>query len=347
MKLDNVAASIPDNRDFPYVRSAGPFPDDYDAIPQVFAVEDQVDMNLCVTNTIAAVIESIKKVDGHVSRMLPSYNVRHLIENSTGNVGSTLRDGFRAFHHWGTVLEPEWEYNYALLDTLPPPEIYTKALARRVTRYERLILPNMLTWEGQQEFKKMVKSATMEGGHVAVACHISDDYYKVTGPWQTHKMRPAAVGTNAGNGNTWRGNHAFIVRGWNDKVPDTAPGYIEGGLWLTQGSWGAQFADGGFPGYSYVAMAYDIMEAWVVREYAGVTIGPLVLPPNYVTDPQIVISQWYWPNFRRDVTDPMDEGVQYWAMHPEGERKFLEVYLDVVTQKVKVRQDQLNTITPG
>lgn len=338
MKLDNISASIPDDRDYPYIPQGINYPPKLDLKPEVFEIEDQLTVGSCTDNAKTSDLEMMKKED--YSRLFGYWCSRNLIEGRPNQEGASLRDAIRAGYHYGVPLETSWPYDVSKVNVMPPQNIFDEALQKRITRYERIDTSTVNTWEGQQAIIHTIKSALNEGLAVVFAVHVGKDIRdtNIKGPWQTHKMRPTALGLYINNGNEWIGNHAMLIIGYDDTIPSPCPGWNMNGSFLVQNSWGSSYGDGGFLGYPYQALVCDIMEAWVIRGFANINNVP---DPQYITQPQVVINDWYWPNFRRDVTDPMDEGVQYWAKHPGGELAFLDSYLTVITERVNLRKSQL------
>ena len=318
MKLDNISGSIPDDRDFQYIKRPGPFLAQLDLKPDVFEIEDQGSVGSCTCNSSVSACEDLCKQD--LSRLFPYWMTRNVIENRPGQEGANLRDAIRSLFHYGTPLESIWPYDVSCVNLQPNGEAYTDAEQRKVTRYERVDHTDL----------NAIKSALNEGLPVVFASRVGADIRNPTGPWQSHRMRPAAYGSWFNNGNEWIGNHAMLIIGYDDTIQNPCPGWIMHGSFLVQNSWGKGYGDGGFLGYPYQAFLCDAMEAWVIRGFADVN------PPKYVTPPSVVIG-WYKSVWRVDVTDPTDPNVQHWANHEGGERAFLECYKTIVDDIINKR----------
>lgn len=316
MILQNISASIPDDRDFLYVKRSGPFLAQLDLKPDVFEIEDQGSVGSCTCNSSVSACEDLYKQS--LSRLYPYWMTRNVIEDRPGQEGASLRDAIRALYHYGTPIETLWPYDVSKVNIQPPVELASEA--QKVTRYERVDHTDL----------NAIKSALNEGLPVVIATHVGRDIYNLKGPWQTHKMRPAALGMYINSGNEWIGNHATLIIGYDDAIQNPCPSWIMSGSFLVQNSWGSQYGDGGFFGYPYQAFLCDAMEAWVIRGFADIN------PPKYVTPPTTVIG-WYKSVWRVDVTDPTDPNVQYWANHEGGERAFLECYKSIVDAIINKR----------
>lgn len=321
MTLDNISASIPDDRDFPYVKRPGPFLAQLDLKPGVFEIENQGSVGSCTCNSSVSACEDLVKQD--LSRLFPYWMTRNIIENRAGQEGASLRNAIRALFHYGTPLEEVWPYDVAKVNVEPDQAAVTDATNRKVTRYEKVDHTDI----------NAIKSALNEGLPVIFAARVNSGIYNLNGPWQTHRMAPTKYGVIQ-NGNDWIGNHAMLIVGYDDTISNPCPGWIMQGSFLVQNSWGADYGDGGFLGYPYQVMLIDAMEAWVVRGFAGVN------PPSYVTPPSIVL-EWYKSVWRTDVTDPTDPNVQYWANEPGGERAFLGTYKAIVDDIINKRLAKL------
>jgi len=322
MKLDNISGSIPDDRDYPYVKRPGPFIAQLDLKPDVFEIEDQGSVGSCTCNSSVSACEDLYKQD--LSRLYPYWYTRNVVEDRPGQEGASLRDALRALYHYGTPIETLWPYDVAQVNIPPPGELATQA--QKVTRYEKVDHTDL----------NAVKSALNEGLPVIFAARVNSGIFNLTGPWQTHKYPPTKWGTIQ-NGLEWKGNHAILCIGYDDTIKNPCPGWIMSGSFLIQNSWGAQYGDGGFFGMPYQTWLLDVFEAWVIRGFADIN------PPKYVTPPSVVLG-WYKSVWRVDVTDPTDPNVQYWANHEGGEAAFLQCYKDIVDGIIRKRLNDL-TIT--
>lgn len=327
--LSNVVASVPDDRDYPYLTRQGPFAAKLDLKPNVFEVEDQLSLGSCVANAFTSACEQLKP--NSYSRLFTYYNGRIKIENQTGE-GMQPRDGAKALNHWGTPLESIYPYDISKENIEPGPEVYAAALPFKVTRYERIpcAAEGTQTLESIRALELAIKSALSEGLPVVIATRVGEEIRHLIGPWQTHKMH--SVSGLIRTPNAYIGNHMMMIIGYDDSIVQPNPSMNQNGSWLVQNSWGTVYGDGGFFGYPYAALASDIFEAYVVRGFADVFVNPEPEIP-YITQPAEVIA-WYHKVYRNDVTDPMDSGVQYWTRDPGFPRSFLGTWRDIVLEKV-------------
>lgn len=334
MRIDNIVRSIPDERDFIYQTLPGPYAPFIDLKPKVYEVEDQLSIGSCTANATMSACEQL--VQRNLSRLFPYWVTRNLIDDIPFADGATMRGAVRAVKHFGSPDEAVWPYDIAQVNTRPSDAAFGSA--KKATRYERIPSPATQTSEAQAAFIDAIKSALSEGLPVIFASYIGAEIKNLRGPWQTHKMRPVSL-PPFNNSNTWIGNHAMLIIGYDDNIQNPCPGMIKDGSFLVQNSWGKEYGDGGFFGYPYAALTYDIMEAWIIRGFDNVEINPPV-PTQYVTSPAEVLK-WYWQVYRRDVTDPLDENVQFWAKHPEGKRAFLNSYKTVVNDTINKMLSEL------
>lgn len=333
MKLDNVVASQPDDRDIMYVPNPGPFSDQVDLHAKVFVVENQADEGACTAFGVCGAAQDRKP--GIVRAHQFNYFVsRHIYEGSTGDTGAQTRDALRAAFHFGLPPEASFPYGKVHLDEVPSEPVFAEALQSCITRYERIATPQadpMGRSQGEQDqIKAAMESALDEGLSIVVATRLGQQFYTLNGPWQAMNYLPSATGYNSNNGNTFIGNHCWRIVGKDNTL--AVPGRAGRGKVLGVNSWSAQWGDGGYFGMAWDYLMADLMEAWIVRSF----IDPYAPPVPYVTQPAVVL-QWYWEAYRRDVTDPNDPNVQYWAMHPGGEKMFLTVYRQEMNGEIDKR----------
>ena len=333
MKIDNISQSIPDDRDFSYVPTTRPLPKSLDLKPRVHEIEDQGAIGSCTCNSSVSALEMLKPAS--YSRLFAYWQTRNVVEDRAGQEGASLRDAIRSHYHYGVPLEMLWPYDPAQVNVRPGQDAYTDAFFRKVTRYEAIDCSNTGTSDAQDKIRAAIKSALNEGLPVVVATRVGKALYNLKGPWQTHSMPPVEYGVIR-NGNTWIGNHATLIVGYDDSSKN----------FLVQNSWGADWGDGGFFGYQYWALGTDIMEAWVIRGFQDVLITPPAPLPTYIHDPAEVV-RWYRKVWRTDV-DETDSGVLYWANDPAAPRSFYGTWRDEVQKKCQELLDQLDqsVVTP-
>ena len=320
MKLDNIVGSIPDDRDVMYAPLSGPFPPRLDLKPEVFEIEDQLSVGSCTCNSSVSACEMLKP--NAYSRLFAYWQTRNVIEDRPGAEGAQLRDAIRSHFHYGLPLESIWPYDVANVNVMPDPVTYSDALTRKVTRYERIDIDGFKAKHDLQGLLGAIKSALNEGLPVVVATRVGKEIQTLTGPWQTQKMHQVDdIISNTGN--TWIGNHATLLIGYDDTAASYSRG-IPGGF-LDQNSWGKNYGDGGFFNYPYDAFYMDVFEAWVIRGFADVIVNPPAPPVPHLHSPQEVIG-WFHSVWRYDVkdTDVDHPAVLYWADHPGGYHAFLD-----------------------
>lgn len=328
--LSNVTASIPDTRDFPYVTRQGPFPVRTDLLPHVFEIDNQGSEGSCTGFATHSVCEFLKP-QKYGPRFL-YWVTRNLIENRAGQQGASLRDALRAAFNYGIPLSQYCEYDVQLIDVRPSDDAFSNALIYRITRYERIAVPDefaIRTSDWSRSFEQAIKSSLSEGLPVLFASRVGEQIKHLTGPWQLHKMSPVDMPYR---NNPQIGAHAIYIVGNDDSIYQPCPGMNQNGSWLIPNSWGKTYGDGGFFGYPYAALANDVMEAWVVRGFADVMINPEPEIP-YITQPDEVLRRFH-ELWRMDVTDPYAPSIQHYAYEPKFPTQFWDDYERIVTAKL-------------
>jgi hypothetical protein len=257
----NTPASVPDQRDIPFVPSVWPpsiFASEIDLMPDVAEVEDQLHIGSCVAHGIVSSCENMAKRHGQVqdlSRMF-LYTATLDYENRLGEEGLAPRDAYKVAYKYGIPPESTYPYDTSLHTVRPPDNVYQIASQTRVRRYEAVTMPgSWLAWE-QQEIVDRIKSALNEGLPVGVAFDVSPDIFGMSGLWRQHQYR------NSGHGVPSAGGHFMLIIGYDDRV----------GKFLVQNSWGPNWGDGGFGGFPYGVVSSGFFEAWVVRNWDGLEI---------------------------------------------------------------------------
>ena len=251
--IDKVIPSSKDARDYIYSATGGNFPARLDLKPHVFEIEDQGSIGSCTANSTISACEQLRP--GNYSRLFAYYNARR----DSGNMGNgvELRRMINTLYVQGAPEEKDWPYIAANENVQPPASLYNgKTKIYAIKKYEKLfscahgdIMP--------QDRDYRITAALNAGLPVIIGAQIRNDLYRLSGPWQTHKLSLTEHVIS---------NHAMLIIGYDDTVRK----------WLVQNSWGKYYADGGFFGYGYDNLAQDCYEAWVVTDFEHCTARPLV-----------------------------------------------------------------------
>ncbi len=251
--LPNLVASIPNDKDYPYVPIRTPFAPSVDLKPDVFEIEDQGAIGSCTANATTSALEHMLKWALRplsLSRLFNYYQSRIVIEGYTGE-GANLRDAVRAAYHYGAPAEATWPYIVSQENIAPSTTAYAEGLTRKVTRYERIAM-------GMYDDRVTpIKSALNEGLPVIFAITLCQDFYNLKGQknWKTQTYND-----NYSQSNQIIGNHAMLIVGYDDSV----------GKFLIENSWGPGFGDGGFIGLTYTQIQDCAFDAWVIRGFNGI-----------------------------------------------------------------------------
>lgn len=258
--IANTLASLPDQRDIPYVPLFTPdqLPTNLDLMPNVYEVEQQGSIGSCVANGVCSQCESLKKADGHpidLSRMF-LYTATLAFEGRLGQEGLYVRDAYKVAYKYGICLEdgPEgYPYDTTKSKVAPPEQIYIHASQRTVTRYEAVVVPGSMNYAYETNDRvNRIKSALAEGLFVGFAMEVTDSIYGMIGPWQTQNYQGNGKGNSVGG-------HYMVIVGYDDTAQ----------RFLVLNSWGNKWGDGGFGGFHYSMVNEPFFEAWVIREFAG------------------------------------------------------------------------------
>ena len=299
MKIDNIAKSIPQDTDYPYISLPGLLLTAVDLKPDVFEVEDQGSIGSCTCNSSVSACEMFTKES--YSRLFPYWQTRNVIESRAGQEGASLRDAIRSHFHFGLPLETQWVYDVTKENVQPPTAAYADAFTRRVTRYENISItaPDGVTMRPQDELIRDIQSALNEGLPVVFAASVGNLIFGLKGPWQTH-VYPRCDTPFENNNNPIVGFHAILIVGYDFACK----------RFLVQNSWGPGYGDGGFFGMPYETLHYDICEAWVIRGFKDKMIAqppvPAPLDPKYKLDPKDVLTTYrnMRPTPPTDINDP-------------------------------------------
>jgi C1A family cysteine protease len=264
--LENVVSSIPDTRDFLYVPSSNKLPSFIDLKPDVFEIDNQLTIGSCTANAATSACEFILKKNNKavsLSRLFTYWHTRNIVEDRPKGEGATMRNAIRSLHHTGTPPEVVWPYLISNVDTEPSAAAKTAASKYKVTKYESIFL-GARNVEDRAVIKERklgihaIKSALADGLPVVFSMQVSPDIFKVKGAWKEHIVRSTQeIGSSGG--------HAMLLIGYDDSTE----------RFLVENSWGSAYGDGGFVGIPYNALNADIMEALIIREFAGYTLNSI------------------------------------------------------------------------
>jgi len=105
-------------------------------------VEDQGNLGSCTANAEAGDIQFLEKKQNNTfidaSRLFIYYNTRHLLENTSGDVGATIRDTIKSVVTYGACKEDTWPYIEGKYDTKPLQSCYDEALNYQTLTYVAL-----------------------------------------------------------------------------------------------------------------------------------------------------------------------------------------------------------------
>jgi C1A family cysteine protease len=113
-----------------------------DLRPHLPAPYDQLSLNSCVANAVAAALEFEQMRQG-ARRVTPSrlflyYNARALEDVVSLDHGVQIRNGIKAVAKMGACAERQWPYRVHRFAVRPPRESYKDAQRHRALRYFRL-----------------------------------------------------------------------------------------------------------------------------------------------------------------------------------------------------------------
>jgi C1A family cysteine protease len=242
--LTKLKPSTPDTRDIiASISVLSVLPPSVDMKPDVIEVENQGLFSSCTANAGCSAMELMYNQSGlrhSFSRMYLYYYTRQL-GGILGDEGANARDIGKALNKYGVCLESAWPYIPANLTLSPSAPVIAEAAQFKIKSYEKLT-GDLLT---------QIKNSVAQGVPVLLTIFIYQDFWTVSGPWQTHIWNNTESATNP-----IIGAHEVLVIGYDD---------VSHRL-LVENSWGPAWADGGFFGIPY-AMVVDpltVDEAWVI-----------------------------------------------------------------------------------
>jgi C1A family cysteine protease len=131
----------PDIRDRPYAaRLAAAPPAQYDLRPQMPPVYDQLRLESCTSNAVAAAMEYERDRQG-LSDFMPSrlfiwYIARAMEGHVSSNDGVYIRTAIKVVNREGACPETMWPYEPWMFAVTPPKRCYVTAIADRLVKYE-------------------------------------------------------------------------------------------------------------------------------------------------------------------------------------------------------------------
>jgi len=211
-------------------------------------VYDQLHLNSCSANAIAAALRYDELREGHPdvsspSRLFIYYNERVLAGVTDTNSAVSLRYGYRTVAALGTCPEAMWPYLERRFRRMPTPACFRAALRRRAIAYYRI-----------RRAIVQLRACLAEGFPFVMALAVH------------HSMMGRAV-TRTGmvpvptRHDPLRGGHAVL-----------AVGYDHGRrLILFRNSWGRAWGDGGYGylPYAFVASANLTWDFWTMRRVSS------------------------------------------------------------------------------
>ena len=261
--IANTLPSGIDLRDIPFVPRPGiTIPDRLDQMPDVFEVEDQLDVGACVPNGMGSQIESMLMLAGRprdLARMA-WYTMTLKYENRLGEEGLAPRDALYVARHMGVCDESKYPYDTSKRAVDPPQSIYDEAFKTRADRYE-WVVPFGSNWNSTQKIDYIL-SAMNEGHRVGFALPVSDSIRHLVGPWQTHNYLPVSSTVPS------IGGHYMVFAGFDLAI----------GKFLVQNSWGTKkpdgtpYGDGGFIGMPFSIVEHNFFESNIIRSFDGAEI---------------------------------------------------------------------------
>jgi len=289
-------------------------PTQVDLRPDINFVEDQGSLGTCNPFAKCKALQVLHERDGRkldFSELYLYYYAR-LLGNSLGQEGSSPELALSVLKTKGCCLDASWPYT-SPENTQPPVALDAEAAQYKITTF------SLMNWF--EEPLNWVKTHLAQGKPVNFLIHICGDFDSSVGQYKDWR-RTVWLPTS-----TSRGDHEVVCIGYDDRAQ----------MFLMQNSWGPNWADGGFFGISY----QNFMDAKCVGLVDCITgfYGNLHPAPYF---PSQEIISIYQKLYRKDITDPNDEGVQYWAHQPDGKRELITTYLRMVNE---AGQKLLNDLT--
>lgn len=223
-------------------------------------VEDQGNLGSCTANACVGNIELLerklyKEYRDH-SRIFLYYNTRHLIENTSGDVGASIRDTIKSAVKQGICLEDSCPYDVSKFDIKPSDASYAEAL-----NYQALTYVSLSNFDD-------IKVTLAGGNPVQLGILLFSSFENV---------RSDGIVPMPQSGEEYLGGHAVLAVGYKT---------INGIKYLIcKNSWGSNW---GYKGYFYLP------EEYFNKKYEGYSYTSdfwTILTAEYIQDiPEPVIT---------------------------------------------------------
>lgn len=241
-------------------------PDNVDLRKYAGDIEDQLTTGSCVANSTASLLELLLERGGkftHLSRLQLYWDIREKYENLRGkDSGAYLSDALKSVYHLGIAPESVWEFDVSKVNVKPPAEVYTAALERKVTKYERVAQFKTAADDSYQILR--IQSMLAMGYPVSISMAVSPAIFDMTGSLLSTSCQYGASMITKLLGSA--GGHAMNVVGYIS---------ILGVKWfIVENSWGTGYGDKGYFLLHPNALIADGYDAWTCTEFAGVAIVP-------------------------------------------------------------------------
>jgi C1A family cysteine protease len=237
----------PDDRDHRFVPLAEVLrnlPGKADLRPQLPPVYNQLQVNSCTANAIAAAMEFDEIRQGAKKAHTPSrlfiyYNERE-IEGTVGkDKGACIRDGIKVIGKHGDCHEKLWPYRMRNIELKPPKECYRRARHYKVVEYQRM-----------RHKLEELKSCLAAGFPFVFG-------FKVFESFQGEAIKKTGKLNLPTKGEKFIGLHAVLAAGYDDSV----------GRFIVRNSWGRKWGLNGYftMPYKYLVDPELAHDFWTIR----------------------------------------------------------------------------------
>lgn len=197
------------------------------------------------TLTAAEIMCNINDKPNHFSRLFVYYMTRKLA-GRLNQAGAELKDTLEAVKKYGVCVERSWSFSHQRLNIEPSQQVQSEAVSNRIGRYEDVF---------SQDFNSLLEQEIP----IIIGLRTGSLFWKLRGPLsdQTYKSINT-VDNRISHG------HAVVIVGYEPE--------LLGGSWIIANSLGPIW---GYRGYGVLPYECrrDIGEAYVIREFAGITAG--------------------------------------------------------------------------
>jgi len=279
MQLSNLQPDPQDSRDFLFeVDQDALLPDEVDLFAYGGFPQNQLSAGSCTAQSMVKTGEMYRAAaglfqdtpaddDGDLSPRFNYFTSRELLgpQFLEGDPGSTLRMTLRAANKLGISREKFCQYDDEKINERPQPEAYADAESYKVGEYLRIPV------SGNDDMIHKIMYALAKGWPVMVAMRVGQ------------KLRDLPAGTPYSfinpTTNPYWGNHALVIGGYK-RLPDRV-------ILKIANSWGEDWCDKGYFTCSALVVIVDLIDLWVVREFAGIdSVGTDLTKPAPVPAPQ-------------------------------------------------------------